>query len=129
MCDKCKKDNCGCKEIEFCGCKTKLDLLCSTYTGDTLEKLGIKKGTDGNTVIKIINDYLEKADEPNPVIIENVGTGIGLFKEFSEIYTQDFKTIVAGQGINITEQTNTVTISIDPTYIQTLVQSIITPAQ
>lgn len=125
MCNKCNKNKCDCNKVEFCGCKTKIDLLCSLYTGDTLETLDIKKGTTGNDVIKKINDYLETKEDTDPIILDNVGTGSSLFKGISDDYKYDLKSLVKGEGILITEQEDTVTISIDQNYVQNLVQQII----
>ena len=98
MCNKCKTNNCGCGKIEFSGCKTKQDLLCSLYTGETLETLDIKAGTDGNTVLKKINDYLELKEDSDPIILDNVGDGLGLFKGISDNYKYDFKSIIKGDA-------------------------------
>ena len=125
MCDKCKKNNCGCNKVEFSGCKIKQDLLCSLYTGETLETLDIKTGTTGNDVIKKINDYLELKEDSDPIILDNIGDGLGLFNGISDNYKYDFKSIIKGDGIILTENINDIVVSLDIEYIQNLVQQII----
>ena len=109
-CNKCKPKNCGCKDAHVCGCDIKLDLLCAFYSGKDLEPLGITKGMDGNTVIEIINDFLQQIDL-DPTTIENVGDGVKLYKGLSPEYKHEIKTLVEGEGISITEQDDTITIS------------------
>lgn len=109
-CNKCKPKNCGCKDAHVCGYDIKLDLLCAFYSGRDLEPLGITKGMDGNTVIKIINDFLQELDL-DPTTIANVGNGIELYKGLSEEYKHEIKTLIAGDGISITEQDDTIVIS------------------
>ena len=113
---------CGCNEqpTTNCGCGEKLDLLCTFYGGDLLMPLNIPKGTDGNTVIKIINDFIRDTlidIELQSTVIESVGNGAIIYKGLSEDLTHQIKTMLEGSGIKITEQSNTVTISIDPQWI------------
>ena len=113
---------CGCNEqpTTNCGCGEKLDLLCTFYGGDLLMPLNIPKGTDGNTVIKIINDFIRDTlidIELQSTVIESVGNGAIIYKGLSEGLTHQIKTMLEGSGIKITEQSNTVTISIDPQWI------------
>ena len=122
MCDKCKKNNCECNKIEFCGCKTKLDLLCSVYTGDNLELLDINKWDSANTAFEKINTFLNSLQEQDPLLIENIGDGNGVFKDISDEYKYQFKSIVKGDGILITNQEDTLTISIDQDYLIGLIQ-------
>ena len=109
-CNKCKPKNCGCKDAHVCGCDIKLDLLCAFYSGQDLEPLGITQGMDGNTVIEIINDFLQQI-ELDPTTIANVGNGIELYKGLSPEYKHEIKTLVQGEGITITEQNDTIVIS------------------
>ena len=109
-CNKCNQKNCGCKDAHICGCDIKLDLLCAFYSGKDLEPLGITQGMDGNTVIKIINDFLQQI-ELDPTIITNVGNGVELYKGLSDEYKHEIKTLVQGEGIIITEQDDTITIT------------------
>ena len=109
-CNKCKPKNCGCEDAHICGCDIKLDLLCAFYSGKDLEPLGITQGMDGNTVIKIINDFLQQI-ELDPTIITNVGNGVELYKGLSDEYKHEIKTLVQGEGISITEVDDTIVIS------------------
>lgn len=109
-CNKCKPKNCGCKDAHVCGCDIKLDLLCAFYSGKDLEPLGITQGMDGNTVIEIINDFLQQIDL-DPTVIKNVGNGVKLYKGLSDEYKHEIKTLVQGEGITITEQDDTITIT------------------
>ena len=119
----CNKNNCGCNnKPEFCGCKTKLDLLCSVYTGDNLELLDINKWDSANTAFEKINTFLNSFQEQDPLLIENIGDGNGVFKDISDEYKYQFKSIVQGDGILITNQEDTLTISIDQDYLIGLIQ-------
>ena len=124
MCDKCneiKKTPCGCSEPINCGCKSKVDLLCTYYSGQHLDPLNIDSGMDGNTVIKIINDYIKNVLlqlELDPTIIKNVGNGIEVYKGLSDAFIHEFKTLLGIEGVIITEQDNTVSIKVDPEWIK-----------
>lgn len=113
--------DCGCNDkTNNCGCGKKLDLLCTFYGGDLLLPLNIPYGTDGNTVIKIINDYIKEVlvnIELEATVIENVGNGTILYKGVSAELKHQIKSMLQGSGIKITEQSDTVTISIDLQWI------------
>lgn len=116
-----KQKPCGCKEASKCGCDIKLDLLCAFYSGVDLQPLGITAGMDGNTVIKIINDYIKNVLEEidlDPTIIESIGNGAEVYKGLSNEYRHQIKSLIAGEGIIITEQDDTVTLSVDPTLVR-----------
>ena len=123
MCEQCNTNKCNCNnKPEFCGCKTKLDLLCSVYTGDNLELLDINKWDSANTAFEKINTFLNSLQEQDPLLIENIGGGNGVFKDLSDEYKYQFKSIVKGDGILITNQEDTLTISIDQDYLIGLIQ-------
>ena len=68
------KRDCGCPPEKLCGCKEKVDLLCTVYNGEHLSPLEIEPGMDGQTIIKIINDYIQQVltDLDLSILIENV---------------------------------------------------------
>lgn len=114
--------DCGCNEqpTTNCGCGEKLDLLCTFYGGKLLLPLNIPYGTDGNTVIKIINDYIKEVlvnIELEATVIESIGNGAILYKGVSSELKHQIKSMLEGSGVKITEQDKTVTISIDPQWI------------
>ena len=54
---------CGCSKPVLNGCPSQTDLGCTYYTGDKLDPLNIDKGTNGNSIIKIINDYIKNVPD------------------------------------------------------------------
>lgn len=108
-CGCSKPKPCGCEEPQKCGCDFKLDLLCAFYSGVNLLPLGITPGMDGNTVIKIINDYIKDLEENlelDPTVIDNVGNGVKLYKGLSEEFKHEVRTLLQGEGIMIREVVN-----------------------
>lgn len=102
MCDNCKQINCGCKEPDLCGCAIKLPFECTTYTGVTLQPLGIESQMDGNMVIKLINDYVKNfVDnlEIDPTLLTNIGGKVEIYKGLSSTFEHEIKTIQGTQGI------------------------------
>jgi hypothetical protein len=103
------QQSCGCSKPNLIGCPTKVDLLCTNYSGIPLSTLDIDPGLDGNAVIKKINDYLE--DLPNPeeqnILIDNVGGEIELYKGIEvSTFIHQFKTIRGIQGIIVRDKPN-----------------------
>lgn len=123
MCDKNNnKIPCGCEEVEFCGCTTKLDLLCTYYEGETLDTLGIKKGMSGKEIVVVINNYLETILQNldiSPTIIDNVGGGVVVYKGLSSEFIEEFKSLSGVDGIKIEPGENLVTFSIDEEWLET----------
>lgn len=107
----CKKPKpCGCQEPEICGCKTKVDLLCSFYSGSPLLPSGIQPGDDGNTAIKKLNDSI--ADLPDseyePTLIDNIGGKIKVYKGLDPgTMIHEFKTIQGTDGIIVEDSQGT----------------------
>lgn len=109
-CNCNKHKPCGCDKPEICGCKSKVDLLCSFYSGNTLEPLGIEPGTDGNTVIKKINDYLKDLpdSEFEPTLMDNIGGKIEVYKGQNEgTLIHEFKTIQGSEGVIVEDSQGT----------------------
>lgn len=117
MCNDCNET-----KPDLCGCKNKVDLKCTTYTGATLDPLHILEGMNGEEIIKIINDYLKDLIidlDIEPTILENVGTGYELYKGFSEERRHELRTILKGSGINIeTVGNDELKISVDKTFVE-----------
>ena len=111
---------CGCSEPVLNGCPSQIDLGCVYYTGDKLDPLNIDKGTNGNSIIKIINDYiknvLEKLEVP-PTRISNIGNKVGLYKELSDQFVHEFKSISGIEGIIINSTNDYVEISVDTDWL------------
>lgn len=90
MCDKCKRKKCSCNEPKLCGCKSNLEWLCTYYSGAKLEPLNIEPGTNGNEVLKKINDYLISInpEDPTPATLTSFGV-VAQSEDVSNITTQD----------------------------------------
>ena len=125
MCDKCNNINpCACNEPTFCGCSTKLDLLCTYYSGETLEPMGITEGMDGTQVISKINEYvtniLQNLDI-SPTVIESIGNGVAVYKGLSAGIIDEFKSLVGDIGIDITPEDDMVRFSINQDWLETII--------
>ena len=111
---------CGCSKPVLNGCPSQTDLGCVYYTGDKLDPLNIDKGTNGNSIIKIINDYiknvLERLEVP-PTRISNIGNKVGLYKELSDQFVHEFKSISGIEGIIINSTNDYVEISVDTDWL------------
>lgn len=96
-----------------CGCKEDLSVLNIRYDGNDLACISIQPGDNLSTIFKNINDIIctLKENIQGLSLIENVGTGAGLYKGVSETSVQQFKSLIAGAGISIDETTNEVQIS------------------
>ena len=105
-----KHKPCGCEQPEICGCKTKVDLLCSFYSGAPLLPSTIQPGDDGNTAIKKLNDYL--ADLPDseyePTLMDNIGDKIEVYKgQNPGTMIHEFKTIQGSEGVIVEDSLGT----------------------
>lgn len=109
-CNQHEHKPCGCKEPKLCGCDEKVDLLCTQYTGVPLQPLDIEPGTDGNTVIKTINDYLGNLpdSEYEPTFIDNIGGKIEVYKgQNPGTLIHEFKTIQGSEGVIVEDNIGT----------------------
>ena len=90
MCDKCNTKKCSCNEPKLKGCSNNQELLCTYYSGAKLEPLNIESGTNGNEVIKKINDYLItiNPEDPTPATLTSFGV-VAQSEDVSNITTQD----------------------------------------
>ena len=111
---------CGCSKPVLNGCSSQTDLGCVYYTGDKLDPLNIDKGTNGNSIIKIINDYiknvLERLEVP-PTRISNIGNKVGIYKDLSDQFIHEFKSISGIDGIIINSTNDYVEISVDTDWL------------
>ena len=111
---------CGCSKPVLNGCHSQTDLGCVYYTGDKLDPLNIDKGTNGNSIIKIINDYiknvLERLEVP-PTRISNIGNKVGLYKDLSDQFIHEFKSLSGIEGIIINSTNDYIEISVDTEWL------------
>ena len=111
---------CGCSKPVLNGCPSQTDLGCTYYTGDKLDPLNIDKGTNGNSIIKIINDYiknvLEKLEVP-PTRISNIGNKVGIYKDLSDQFIHEFKSLSGIEGIIINSTNDYIEISVDTEWL------------
>lgn len=128
MCNKCNKTTpCNCGDIKFEGCSTSLDMLCTYYTGQTLDTLGITEGMNGKEILIKINEYVKKVLlnlEVSPTVIDSVGNGVAVYKGLSTNFIEEFKSLV-GVGINIQATEDLVTFNLDEEYLQDIIQNIV----
>jgi hypothetical protein len=93
---KDKKVPCGCEEPLICGCSNKYDLLCSFYSGNPLNPIGIEPGMDGNTVVRMIVEYIDSEIsqiQMDPTVIESIGGKIPIYKGLSDGFIHQIKSI------------------------------------
>lgn len=98
---------CGCHQPKTIGCRTKVDLLCTEYTGVPLETLEIDKGENANAIFKAINDYLEDLPQPEDqqVLIESVGNAIPVYKGLNPAsFIHEIKSIRGIEGIIVRDK-------------------------
>ena len=112
---------CGCSKPVLNGCPSQTDLGCTYYTGDKLDPLNIDKGTNGNSIIKIINDYiknvLERLEVP-PTRISNIGNKVGIYKDLSDQFIHEFKSLSGIEGIIINNTNDYIEISVDTDWFK-----------
>lgn len=100
----------SCKD---CGCKEELSVLNIKYDGQELPCISIKSGDNIQTVFKNIHDIICNLKQGNSggQPIDNVGTGIDIYKGLSNDAVNEFKTLLEGTGIEFIEQENEIVIS------------------
>ena len=105
--------SCNCTDNKRCGCKEDLSVLNIRYDGNDLGCISIKPGDNLSTIFKNINDRICTITDnlQGLSLIENVGSGAGLYKGVGPNSVQQFKSLVEGTGISINETTNEVQIS------------------
>lgn len=120
MCNKSNKCNECDNRIISCGCKDPVNLKCTYYKGDTLMPLQIEDDMDGETIIKIINDYLKDLIidlQVDPTIIESIGTGSEIYKGLSTGFRHQIRSLVEGVGITIEETEEEIKISVSSEFL------------
>lgn len=98
---------CGCGQPKIIGCRTKVDLLCTEYTGATLENLDIEKGENANVILKAIDEYLGNLSQPEDpqVLIDSVGNAIPIYKGLNPAsFIHEIKSIRGIEGIIVRDK-------------------------
>lgn len=95
------------------GCKEDLSVLNIRYDGNELPCISIEVGDNLQTVISNIHDAICTLKEGNAGgnPIANIGIGEELYKGLSVDNINEFKTLLQGTGIQITEQENELVIT------------------
>jgi len=102
--------NCGCHQPNIAGCRTKVDLLCTEYTGPTLETLEVGKGENANNIFKVINDILGNLPQPEDqqVLIDSVGNAVPVYKGLNPTsFIHEIKSIRGIEGIIVRDRETT----------------------
>lgn len=99
---------CECNKPDICGCDKKTDMECIYYNGPELQPLNINPGTDGNTVVEIINNYLADIEEPEPqpILIKSTGNKTKIYSGLANSFVHEIKSIEGTEGIEISEETD-----------------------
>lgn len=123
-CDSC---NCTCQEpclTPDCACKVFITTDCVTLSED-LTCSNILKGQTETEVLKQLDTYICErfTSVENFLKIINVGTGIGVYKGVSVLGKKELKTLVDSNLINIVAGTDTITISVDETVLNTFIEA------
>ena len=111
---------CGCNKPVIVGCENQVDLECVYYTGDKLDPLNINSGANGNSILKIINDYIKNVLENLEVPethIANIGNKIGVYKSLSTSFIHEFKTLSGIEGIVIENKGDYIEFSVDTKWL------------
>ena len=111
---------CGCNKPVIVGCENQVDLECVYYTGDKLDPLNINSGANGNSILKIINDYIKNVLENLEVPethIANIGNKIGIYKSLSASFIHEFKTLSGIEGIVIENKGDYIEFSVDTEWL------------
>ena len=111
---------CGCNKPVIVGCENQVDLECVYYTGDKLDPLNINSGANGNSILKIINDYIKNVLENLEVPethIANIGNKIGVYKSLSASFIHEFKTLSGIDGIVIENKGDYIEFSVDTEWL------------
>ena len=97
----CGNQNCGCNgQPNIIGCPTKVDLLCTNYTGNELQVLDIEQGSTGNEVVEQIDEYLANlpATSGSETFIESIGGKVDIYKGIEGSFHQ-IKSIQGQLGV------------------------------
>lgn len=113
----CGKSKCNCKRPKSCGSDILLSARDIRWTAEETEFIPILPNQSLETILENIDSILQNISAGD-VNIQNIGNGSGLYAGISISDYHQFKTLIAGQGITITEQPQTVTISSNDGKIQ-----------
>ena len=130
-CTGCKDDDliltpCVDKPDNPCGCTNKVDLLCSYYSGEDIEEVGIDKNMNGNLVIQILAEYIKNAFQDldqDSIVLQSIGDGAVVYKGMSDEYIHEIKTIVQKDGVIVNETDDTIEFSVDTDWVRTVIEN------
>lgn len=134
MCHTCQQNNCGCPPVipdtflcqecpsEPCACPVKISTDCVTYDNDDLPCTGIIKGTILTDLIQQLDTYICTAIEQlyNSLNLVNIGLGAKIYKGVDGIGRKELRSIGGSSLINVTENTNDITITVDEESVEAL---------
>ncbi len=131
MCNKCNGNcnscNCTCITPD-CACKVFISTDCVTLSED-LTCSNIMKGQTETEVLKQLDAYICERFETveNFFQIVNVGGGSEIYKGISAVGKKELRTLVDSNLINLVQDTNTITISVDEAALSALIPIPLTP--
>lgn len=127
MCNKCNGNcnscDCTCNQVD-CSCKVLISTDCVTLSED-LTCSGIIKGQTETEVLKQLDAYICARFESveNFFQIINVGGGYEVYKGVTALGKKELRTLVDSNLINLVQGTDTITISVDETVLNTFIEA------
>lgn len=109
---------CGqCAPVVNCGCASKTEFSCVTYTGRTLDAIGVHAGENGDNVMEAINDRIQDlysiVDLEEDVSLTSVSKGEDVYIGEDGFGNKLFKGVKAGDGVRLTTTDHDVVVSVD----------------
>jgi hypothetical protein len=115
--ESCAGENCACKVLISSDCvnNVNVDLTCSS----------ILKGQTLSEVLTQLDAYICErfTSVENFVKLANIGTGVKIYKGTSNLGKKELKTLLDSSLINITEEADTITISVDEDALSTFAKT------
>lgn len=120
MCNKCNEP---CSQPD-CACSTFLSTDCITLSED-LTCTNIIKGQTETEVLKQLDAYICErfTSVENFFQIINVGGGSEIYKGITVLGKKELRTLVDSNLINLVQGTDTITISVDETVLNTFIEA------
>ena len=111
----CSKTTDKCFQSD-CGCINRVDTECITYDGESLPNTNIPTGTNFNTFLKSIDTFFGSViNLINSLIIKNIGTGQGVFKQINNIGEREFKSLKSlNTSLQITSTEEEIDFNVSP---------------
>lgn len=124
-CNSCK---CTCNKRcvnENCACSVYLSSDCVTSFTEDLPCSGVLAGGTLNETILALDAYIcdRFGDVGSFFELVNVGTGSGLYKGTNNLGQKEIKSLIVSGLISLTEQTNTVTITVNETALSNFIKA------